>query len=116
FVGAILASIGLIMMPQAGIFTAFLPALWVGAGFLMIMDASINVAMEPFRALVADLLPSDQRTLGYSIQTALIGIGAVIGSWLPYAVSNWFGMTTQAEPGKVPFYLILSFVLGAACL
>ncbi len=116
FTGAILAAIGLVLMPQAGIFTAFLPALWIGAGFLMIMDASINVAMEPFRALVADLLPSDQRTLGYSIQTALIGIGAVIGSWLPYALSNWFGMTTQAEPGKVPFYLILSFVLGAACL
>src|SRR5699024_12038696 len=101
FVGAILASIGLIMMPQAGIFTAFLPALWVGAGFLMIMDASINIAMEPFRALVADLLPSDQRTLGYSLQTVLIGIGAVIGSWLPYALSNWFNISIHAGPGAI---------------
>lgn len=116
FVGAILASIGLIMMPQAGIFTAFLPALWIGAGFLMIMDASINIAMEPFRALVADLLPSDQRTLGYSLQTVLIGIGAVIGSWLPYALSNWFRISNKAASGEVPYHLILSFIIGAAFL
>lgn len=115
-VGAVLASIGLVMMPQAGIFTAFLPALWVGAGFLMIMDASINIAMEPFRALVADLLPSDQRTLGYSLQTVLIGIGAVIGSWLPYALSNWFNISSHAGPGEVPYHLILSFIIGAGFL
>ena len=68
-VGALLASFGLILMPQAGAFTALMPALWMGAGFLMIMDASFNIAMEPMRAFVADMLPSDQRTLGYSIQT-----------------------------------------------
>ena len=115
-VGSLLAAIGLILMPQAGIFTAILPALWIGAGFLMIMDASFNIAMEPFRALVADLLPSDQRTLGYSVQTVLIGIGAVIGSWLPYALSNWFGVSSEALPGEIPLHLILSFVIGAACL
>ncbi|HPE43648.1 MAG TPA: MFS transporter, partial [Bacteroidales bacterium] len=67
--GAVLASIGLILMPNSPMFAAYLPALWIGAGMLMIMDASFNVAMEPFRALVADKLPTDQRTLGFSVQT-----------------------------------------------
>ncbi|NOR27078.1 MAG: MFS transporter [Lutibacter sp.] len=114
--GALLASMGLILMPNADMFTAFMPALWVGAGMLMIMDASFNVAMEPFRALVADLLPSDQRTLGFSIQTVLIGIGAVIGSWLPYALTNWFGVSNNAAEGEVPYNLLLSFIIGAAVL
>ncbi len=114
--GALLASAGLILMPNADMFTAFLPALWVGAGMLMIMDASFNIAMEPFRALVADVLPSDQRTLGFSIQTVLIGIGAVIGSWLPYVLTNWMGISNTAEPGKVPLNLTLSFIIGAAVL
>jgi maltose/moltooligosaccharide transporter len=114
--GAVLASAGLILMPNADMFTAFLPALWVGAGMLMIMDASFNIAMEPFRALVADVLPSDQRTLGFSIQTVLIGIGAVIGSWLPYVLTNWIGISNTAEPGKVPLSLMLSFIIGAGVL
>jgi len=114
--GALLASIGLVLMPNADMFTGFMPALWVGAGMLMIMDASFNIAMEPFRALVADLLPSDQRTLGFSVQTILIGIGAVIGSWLPYDLTNWFGIANTAEPGKVPLSLMLSFIIGAIVL
>ena len=115
-VGALLASIGLILMPQAEIFIAFLPALWVGAGMLMIMDASFNIAMEPFRALVGDNLRTDQRTLGFSVQTALIGFGAVIGSWLPYVLTNWFGVSNKNEDGSVPMHLILSFVIGAIIL
>ena len=115
-VGAILASLGLILMPNSDMFTAFMPALWVGAGMLMIMDASFNIAMEPFRALVADVLPSDQRTLGYSVQTILIGIGAVIGSWLPYVLTNWFSVTNEASAGEVPLNLLLSFFIGAAVL
>ena len=114
--GAILASLGLILMPQAELFIAFLPALWVGAGFLMIMDASFNVAMEPFRALVADKLPAEQTTLGFSVQTVLIGLGAVIGSWLPWAITNWFGVPNTAEPGQVPPSLIYSFIGGAVVL
>lgn len=116
FVGAILASVGLILMPQADIFIAFLPALWVGAGMLMIMDASFNIAMEPLRALVGDNLRSDQHTLGFSVQTALIGIGAVIGSWLPYVLTHWFGVSNETVDGSVPLNLILSFVIGAAVL
>ena len=115
-VGAILASIGLVLMPQADLFIAFLPALWVGAGMLMIMDASFNIAMEPFRALVGDNLRTDQRTLGFSVQTALIGFGAVIGSWLPYALANWFGVSNETTEGTVPMNLILSFIIGAVIL
>ncbi len=115
-VGAILASLGLILMPNSDMFTAYMPALWVGAGMLMIMDDSFNVAMEPFRALVADVLPSDQRTLGFSVQTVLIGIGAVVGSWLPYVLANWFGVTNEATEGEVPLNLLLSFFVGAAVL
>ena len=115
-VGAILASLGLVLMPQADIFIAFLPALWVGAGFLMIMDASFNIAMEPFRALVGDNLRTDQRTLGFSVQTALIGFGAVIGSWLPYALTNWFGISNETSAGIVPVNLIWSFIIGAIIL
>lgn len=115
-VGAVLASIGLILMPNSDMFTAYLPALWVGAGLLMIMDASFNIAMEPFRALVADVLPSDQRTLGFSVQTVLIGIGAVIGSWLPYMLANWFNVSNEAAVGEVPLNLLLSFFIGAAVL
>ena len=115
-VGALLASIGLILMPQAEIFIAFLPALWVGAGMLMIMDASFNIAMEPFRALVGDNLRTDQRTLGFSVQTALIGFGAVIGSLLPYVLTNYFGVSNRDQDGGVPMHLILSFVIGAVIL
>jgi maltose/moltooligosaccharide transporter len=114
--GAILASVGLVLMPQADMFIAFLPALWVGAGMLMIMDASFNIAMEPFRALVGDNLRTDQRTQGFSVQTALIGFGAVVGSWLPYALTNWFGVSNRTSEGVVPDNLIWSFVIGAAIL
>lgn len=114
--GSLLAALGLILMPQAGAFTAFLPALWMGAGFLMIMDASFNIAMEPFRALVADVLPSDQRTLGFTVQTSLIGIGAVIGSWLPYVLSNWLGITDGSDSEGIPFNVMFSFIIGALVL
>lgn len=111
--GAIMASLALVFMPNADILVAILPPLYVGAGILMIMDASFNVAMEPFRALVADLLPSDQRTLGFSVQTILIGLGAVIGSWLPYIFAEFFGVAKTADAGEVPLNVNLSFYIGA---
>ena len=114
--GAILASVGLVLLPQADLFIAFLPALWVGTGMLMIMDASFNISMEPFRAFVADILNKEQRTIGYTTQTVLIGIGAVIGSWLPYVLAEFFGVSSDADEGSVPLNLILSFVIGAAVL
>lgn len=114
--GAVLASIGLVLMPNAGMFAAIIPALWVGAGMLMIMDASFNIAMEPFRALVADKLPSEQRTMGFSVQTILIGFGAVIGSWLPYVLAEWFDIGKSAGEGEIPLSLIISFIFGALIL
>ena len=115
-IGAILTSIALILMPNSQLLTTVIPPMFIGGGMLMIMDASINVAMEPFRALVGDLLPSDQRTLGFSIQTFLIGIGAVVGSWLPYILAEWFGIGKTAAQGVVPENVIYSFYIGAVVL
>lgn len=116
-VGALLTSIALIMMPNAPHFATFIAPMFVGGGLLMIMDASINISMEPFRALVADKLPEEQHTLGFSVQTLLIGIGAVLGSWLPYIMANWIGVSNEAaEEGLVPPNVVFSFYIGAAVL
>lgn len=112
--GAILAASALIFFPHAGALASFLPPVFVGAGILMMMDASFNVSMEPFRALVADNLPEEQSTLGFSIQTFLIGIGAVIGSWLPYIFGNFMGISKEAGPGQIPANVVYSFYVGAA--
>lgn len=114
--GAILASIALILMPNAGVFAHYLPPMFIGAGFLMMMDASINIAMEPFRALVGDMLPADQTTLGFSVQTFLIGVGAVVGSWLPYILAEWLGISKISADGGIPDNVIFSFYIGAAVL
>ncbi len=114
--GAIITAIALILMPNAGLFAKFMPAVFVGAGFLMIMDASINVTMEPFRALVADMLPAKQATVGFAVQTFLIGIGAVVGSWLPYVLLNWFGVGADLSESGVPLNLVYSFYIAAAIL
>jgi len=80
--GAILSSIALIAMPNSS-------ALWMAAGLLWILDASINISMEPFRAFVADLLPEEQRTRGFAMQSLFIGLGAVVASALPWMLRNW---------------------------
>jgi len=87
-----------------------------GGGLLMIMDASINISMEPFRALVADKLPVEQHTLGFSVQTTLIGIGAVVGSWLPYILGNWIGISKEAGDGLAADNVTYSFYFGAFVL
>jgi len=115
--GALLTSTALILMPNAPHLASFIAPMFVGGGLLMIMDASINISMEPFRALVADKLPEEQHTLGFSMQTLLIGIGAVVGSWLPYLLGNWFGVAKEAsEEGLVPPNVSISFYVGAAVL
>jgi len=103
--GAILASIALMIMPNS-------PALWVAAGMLWIMDASINISMEPFRAFVGDMLPSSQRTLGFSMQSFFIGTGAVIASALPYLMTNFLGIKNTALPGEIPDSVKFSFYIG----
>lgn len=115
-VGALVTAIALILLPNAGLFAKFLPAVFVGAGFLMAMDASINVTMEPFRALVADMLPAKQATVGFAVQTFLIGTGAVVGSWLPYVLLNWFGIGADGSDAGVPLNLVYSFYITAVIL
>ena len=106
-VGAILASCALIMMPNS-------PVLWVAIGMLWIMDSSINISMEPFRAFVGDNLPDGQRTLGFAMQSFFIGTGAVIGSALPYIFTNWFNIENTAPEGIIPPSVKWSFYVGGA--
>jgi maltose/moltooligosaccharide transporter len=111
--GALLSATALAMMPNANILGSIAPLVIIGAGFLMIMDACFNLAMEPFRALVADNLPDSQRTLGFSVQTFLIGIGAVVGSFLPYVLHNWFGISNEAAAGVVAPNIKTAFYIGS---
>ncbi|MCF8231263.1 MAG: MFS transporter [Bacteroidales bacterium] len=106
-IGAILASLALIVMPNS-------PTLWVAAGMLWIMDASINISQEPFRAFVGDLLPEKQRTRGFTMQSFFIGIGAVVASALPWMLTNWFGVSNTAPEGVIPDSVKFAFYLGAA--
>jgi maltose/moltooligosaccharide transporter len=104
--GAILASLALLAMPNS-------PALWVAAGMLWIMDASINISMEPFRAFVGDNLPSEQRTTGFAMQSFLIGTGAVVASMLPWLLTKQFGVSNEAPEHMIPDSVRLSFYIGA---
>lgn len=121
-VGAIFTAIALILMPNAGLFlspgaeVALLSPVLIGAGMLMIMDASINITMEPFRALVGDMLPDEQHTTGFSIQTFLIGVGAVVGSLLPSIMNKGFGLSNVAAAGEVADNVKFAFYAGAAIL
>jgi len=111
--GALLSSLALVFLPNSGATASIVPALWIGAGMVMIMDASFNVAMEPFRALVADNLPDSQRTIGFSIQTILIGLGAVVGSALPEILGN-HGFSMVAGKDGVADNIKYAFYMGAA--
>ena len=105
--GAILSSVALILMPRSS-------ALWMAAGLLWVLDASINISMEPFRAFVADLLPEQQRTRGFAMQSLFIGLGAVIASALPYLLTNYFHVGSGASGHAIPWTVRLSFYIGAA--
>ncbi len=107
FFGAIFASIALCMMPNS-------PTLWIAAGMLWMMDASINITMEPFRAFVGDNLSDEQKTMGFAMQSFFIGIGAVLGSLLPYIFTNWIGLSNTAPEGVIPDSVKWSFYIGAA--
>lgn len=111
--GALLSSAALIFLPNSGNLSGLIPVLWIGAGMVMIMDASFNIAMEPFRALVADNLPDSQRTTGFSIQTFLIGLGAVIGSALPELLAK-SGFNMQPGADGVADNIKYAFYIGAA--
>ena len=104
-IGAILATIALFAMPNS-------TALWMAVIMLWLMDASINISMEPFRAFVGDMLPNEQRTSGFAMQSFFIGIGAVIASALPYIMTNWFGVSNIATDGGIPDAVKWSFYIG----
>jgi len=104
FIGAILSTIVLFFMPHS-------PVLWVAAGCLWILDASINITMEPFRALVADKLPDSQRSYGFVMQTLIIGIGTWVASNLPWLVTQ-MGVSNEAQPGLIPLSVKIAFAIG----
>lgn len=116
-IGAILCAIGLVLLPNAASATQMMAAnvLLLAVIFLAMMDASINIAMEPFRALVGDMLPKHQGTLGFSVQTILIGIGAVVGSYLPDWLTK-LGVSNVAKEGFVADNVIFAFYCGAGIL
>ena len=103
--GAILASLALFVFPNV-------TALWMAAMMLWILDASINVSMEPFRAFVGDMLPDEQRTTGFAMQSFFIGIGAVVSSILPWLLTQ-MGVSNEAPDGGIPDSVRLSFIIGA---
>jgi maltose/moltooligosaccharide transporter len=107
--GAVLATIGLVAMPNA-------PVLWVAAALLWLLDGSLNVAMEPFRAFVGDMLGSRQRTAGYAFQTGFIGAGAVIGSLAPLILTDVFHVANVAPAGGIPPSVRYGFYIGAVAL
>jgi len=104
--GALLSSFALILMPRSS-------TLWMAAGLLWILDASINISMEPFRAFVADLLPERQRTRGFAMQSLFIGMGAVIASGLPWALTNLLHPRQEVGNHAIPLTVRISFVSGA---
>ena len=105
FFGAIFASILLVFMPYSS-------TIWMAAGMLWILDASINVSMEPFRAFVADMLPKEQYSKGYTMQAFFIGLGSVLAAVLPWLFLDILGYSDEAADGKVPQYVKLSFLVG----
>jgi len=106
FMGALFSSLALFAMPNS-------PSLWVAATLLWVLDASINISMEPFRAFVGDKLPAEQQTTGYAMQTFFIGVGAVIASLLPFFFTNVLGFSNTAAEGIIPDSVKYSFFIGA---
>ncbi|MEM9938930.1 MAG: MFS transporter [Pseudomonadota bacterium] len=108
FWGAVLTTMGLFIMPNVS-------ALWMAAGMLWILDTSLNITMEPFRAYVGDMMSERQRTLGYAAQSFFIGAGGTLGSALPWLLSNWFGLSSTAD-GALPENIQMMFYVGAVLL
>ena len=114
--GAIVSMLAMFLMPNASMVVAWMAPVVFGAIIFALMDGSFNVTFQPFRALVADMLPEDQRNVGYSIQSFLINAGAVIGSILPYVLTNVMGVANEAPEGQVPNSVIWSFYIGGSML
>ena len=114
--GSIAACVGMLLMPNAPLFVAIMAPMLFGAMMLALMDASFNVCFQPFRSLVSDMVPAEQRNVGYSIQSFLINIGAVIGSILPFVLTNVVGLENTAAVGQVAPSVVWAFYIGATVL
>ena len=112
--GALVSALALLLMPNAPLLLAFAP-LAMGAFILLFMDLSFNVTMQPFRALVADMLNDGQKTTGYVVQTFLINLGAVVGAVLPLLLT-WLGVSDEARAGEVSHHIAYSYYIGGAIL
>jgi len=107
-IGAVLTTLALLVMPNS-------PTLWIAAGTLWVLDASINISMEPFRAFVGDQLAPRQRPTGFAMQSFFIGVGAIVASFLPFILAH-FGVANTAAPGEVPDTVRYAFYFGAVVL
>jgi maltose/moltooligosaccharide transporter len=107
-VGAVLTTLALFAMPNS-------PTLWIAAGLLWMLDASLNISMEPFRAFVGDQLAPRQRPTGYAMQSFFIGVGAVVASLLPWLLAG-LGVQNSAEPGGIPDTVKYAFYAGGTIL
>ena len=114
--GGFAAAIGMLLMPNSATLASFITPLFFGAMMLALMDASFNLAFQPFRSLVSDMVPSEQRNVGYSIQSFLINIGAVFGSILPFILTNVIGLENTASAGSVAPSVIWAFYIGASVM
>ncbi len=114
--GAIIAALAMFLMPNASIVVSFMPVLLFGLMMFALMDGSFNITMQPFRALVADMTPAEQRNIGYSTQSFLINAGAVLGSILPFVLTNLLNISNTAPEGQVPPSVIWSFYIGGSAL
>lgn len=109
FVGALLASLALLAMPHSS-------ALWMAVGLLWILDTSVNISMEPFRAFVADMLPEKQHGVGFTMQGILIGVGAVVASAMPWLLTEVFRLESHSQDHSLPEAIYLSFIIGSGVL
>ncbi|PCI60273.1 MAG: MFS transporter [Gammaproteobacteria bacterium] len=114
--GGIAAAVGMLLMPNSASLASFITPLLFGAMMLAIMDASFNLAFQPFRALVSDMVPAEQRNVGYSIQSFLINIGGVCGSIMPFVLTNVIGLDNTASTGNVAPSVIWAFYIGASVM
>ncbi|CDN32131.1 Predicted maltose transporter MalT [Mucinivorans hirudinis] len=115
--GALLAGLALFLMPNAEMFVNIMPALFFAGIMLLFMDMAFNVTMQPFRALVADMVNDKQRTKGYAVQTFLVNVGAVVGSVLPFVLVHFFGMSNASTPeAKIPQSVAWAYYIGGAIL
>ncbi len=114
--GAIVAALAMALLPNASMLVAFIPPMLFGLIIFAIKDAAFNVTFQPFRSLVSDMVPPEQHNMGYSVQTLLINIGAVIGSILPFLLTNVIGLDNASQAGRVAPTVVWSFYIGATIL